>query len=68
MDQHPRVTDSGEIPIEGAGNVKVSGLTPAVAAKVIQDQLIANRYMRHPVVIVTIKQYATQNSYRCLAK
>src|ERR1700744_1226228 len=31
MDQHPRVTDSGEVPIEGVGNVKVSGMTPAVA-------------------------------------
>jgi len=60
MDQHPRVTDSGEVPIEGAGNVKVSGLTPASAAKAIQDQLIAKRYMRHPAVIVTIEQYATQ--------
>jgi polysaccharide biosynthesis/export protein len=60
MDQHPRVTDAGEVPIEGAGNVKVVGLTPATAAKVIQEQLIANHYMRHPAVIVTIEQYATQ--------
>lgn len=60
MDQHPRVTDAGEVPIEGAGNVNVSGLTPAAAAKVIQDQLIASRYMRHPAVMVTIEQYATQ--------
>jgi polysaccharide export outer membrane protein len=60
MDQHPRVTDAGEVPIEGAGNVRVSGLTPAAAATIIQDQLIANHYMRHPAVTVTIEQYATQ--------
>jgi polysaccharide biosynthesis/export protein len=60
MDQHPRVTDLGEVPIQGAGNVKVAGLTPAAAAKVIQDQLIAAHYMRHPMVMVTIEQYATQ--------
>lgn len=60
MDQHPRVTDAGEVPIEGAGNVNVSGLTPAAAAKAIRDQLIANHYMRHPAVTVTIEQYATQ--------
>ena len=60
MEQHPRVTDAGEVPIEGAGNVKVAGLTPADAAVAIQNSLIAARYMRHPVVMVTIEQYATQ--------
>jgi protein involved in polysaccharide export with SLBB domain len=29
VDQHPTVTDEGEIPVTGVGNVKVSGLTPA---------------------------------------
>src|ERR1039458_1265741 len=60
MEQHPRVTDAGEVPIEGAGNVKVAGLTPAGAATAIQNSLIAARYMRQPVVVVTIEQYATQ--------
>jgi polysaccharide export outer membrane protein len=40
MEQHPRVTDAGEVPIEGAGNVKVAGLTPAGAAIAIQNSLI----------------------------
>jgi len=60
MDQHPRVTDAGEVPIEGAGNVRVAGLTPADAAITIQSRLIAAHYMKHPVVSVTIEQYATQ--------
>jgi polysaccharide export outer membrane protein len=60
MDQHPRVTDAGEVPIEGVGNVQVAGLTPAAAATVLQNRLIAARYMRHPIVLVTIEQFATQ--------
>jgi polysaccharide biosynthesis/export protein len=60
-DQHPSVTDAGEIPIIGIGNVKVSGLTPAAAAVVIHDRLIAGHYMNHPEVTVSIEQYATQN-------
>lgn len=60
MEQHARVTDAGEVPIEGAGNVKVTGLTPAAAAIAIQNQLVAARYMRHPIVLVTVEQYATQ--------
>lgn len=61
MEQHPRVTDSGEIPVEGVGSVKVAGMTPAAAAAEIQHCLIAARYMRHPTVLVTVDQYATQN-------
>lgn len=61
FDQHPSVTDAGEIPLIGVGNVKVGGLTPAAAAIVIHDELIAAHYMNHPEVIVTIEQYATQN-------
>ena len=60
MDQHPRVTDAGEVPIEGVGNVQVAGLTPAAAAVVLQNRLIAAHYMRHPIVLVTIEQFATQ--------
>jgi polysaccharide export outer membrane protein len=61
MDQHPRVTDAGEVPIEGAGNVQVAGLTPAAAGVVLQNRLIAAHYMRHPIVLVTIEQFATQS-------
>jgi polysaccharide biosynthesis/export protein len=60
MEQHPRVTDAGEVPVQGAGNVRVAGLTPAAAGVAIQDQLVAANYMRHPTVLVTIEQFATQ--------
>jgi polysaccharide export outer membrane protein len=60
LDQHPRVTDSGEVPIEGVGDVKVVGLTPSAAAVVIGESLIRARYMNHPAVVVSIEQFATQ--------
>jgi polysaccharide export outer membrane protein len=61
LDQHPRVTDSGEVPIEGVGNVRISGLTPAGAGVAIREHLIAAHYMNHPEVTVSIEQFATQN-------
>jgi polysaccharide export outer membrane protein len=61
MDQHPRVTDAGEVPVTGVGNVKVAGLTPAAAATTVRDRLIAAHYMNHPEVIVSVEHYATLN-------
>lgn len=61
MDQHPSVTDGGEIPLIGAGSVKVSGMTPAEAASVIRNRLIASNYMKHPEVVVSVEQFATQS-------
>ncbi len=61
LEQHPRVTDSGEIPLVGVGTLKVAGLTPAAAAQKIQDFLISSHFMNHPAVTVTVDQYATQS-------
>ena len=60
MDQHPRVTDAGNIPVLGVGKMSVTGLTPAQTADKIRDGLIAAHYMNHPEVMVTVDQYATQ--------
>ncbi len=60
MDQHPRVTDAGDVPVLGIGSVKVRGLTPAAAADQIQKDLVAAHYMNHPTVTITVDQYATQ--------
>ena len=60
LDQHPRVTDAGEVPLLGVGSLKVEGLTPAEAASSIKSRLIAAHYMNHPEVSVTIEQFATQ--------
>jgi polysaccharide export outer membrane protein len=61
LEQHPRVTDAGDTPLMLLGNVRVTGLTPAQAAAVIEQDLIAGHFMSHPQVTVTIEQYATQN-------
>jgi polysaccharide biosynthesis/export protein len=60
LDQHPRVTDAGEVPLIGVGAVKIAGLTPAEAATAVHDKLIAAHYLNHPEVMVTVEQYATQ--------
>lgn len=60
LEQHPRVTDAGDIPLIGVGNLHVAGLTPAGAAAQIRIRLISTHYMNHPDVTVTVEQYATQ--------
>jgi polysaccharide export outer membrane protein len=60
LDQHPRVTDAGEVPLVGVGAAKVAGLTPGEAATAIHDKLIAAHYLNHPEVAVAVDQYATQ--------
>jgi polysaccharide export outer membrane protein len=60
MEQHVRVTDSGMIPLVGAGDVKVGGMTVASAESAIRGHLIETHYMNHPQVIVTVEQYATE--------
>jgi polysaccharide export outer membrane protein len=60
LEQHPRVTDAGDIPLVLVGNVHVAGLTPAQAAATIEKDLIAGNFMLHPQVTVTVEQFATQ--------
>jgi polysaccharide biosynthesis/export protein len=60
MEQHVRVTDNGMIPLVGAGDVKVGGLTIAEAQSAIHDHLIATHYMNHPQILVSVEQYATE--------
>ncbi len=60
MDQHARVTDDGTVPLIFLGNVHVAGLTPGGASRLIETQLVAKDYMKHPQVTVTIDQYGTQ--------
>jgi polysaccharide export outer membrane protein len=60
LDQHTRVSESGDAQLEFLGDVHLSGMTPAEAAKQIQHQLIADQLVLHPQVTVAIEQYATQ--------
>ncbi len=60
LDQHARVTDDGNVPLIFLGNVHVAGLTPELAARTIETQLIQKEYMKKPQVTVNIESFATQ--------
>ena len=61
MDQRARVTDAGEVPVQGIGSVRVAGMSPAEAATAIKHALVSAHYLNHPQVSVVVDQYATQN-------
>jgi polysaccharide biosynthesis/export protein len=61
LDQHARVTDAGEIPVLGIGNVKVANMSPADAASAVHDRLVSAHFLNHPQVALVVDQYATQN-------
>jgi polysaccharide export outer membrane protein len=58
MDQHPRVTDAGTIPLMFVGSVQVGNMTPAAAAHAIEEVLKSQHFMLHPQVSVTVEQFA----------
>lgn len=60
MEQHARVTDSGDLPLMLIGNVKVIGETPAQAAKSIEEALLRNHLLLHPQVLVAVEEFTTQ--------
>jgi polysaccharide biosynthesis/export protein len=61
LEQHARVTDDGNVPLVFLGNVHVGGLTPEGAARLIESDLVAKEYMKHPQVTVNIDTFATQD-------
>lgn len=61
LEQHARVTDSGELPLLMGGNVKVAALTPEAAAAAISKALVDGHYLVHPRISLTVEQYATEN-------
>jgi polysaccharide export outer membrane protein len=63
MEQHPRVTDAGTVPLLFIGDVTLAGLTPGEAGKKVEQVLQDKQLMLHPHVAVTVEQYATQSVY-----
>ena len=61
MEQTPRVTDAGTVPLLFVGEVKLAGLTPGDAARKIEQVLKDKQLMIHPQVSITVEEYATQN-------
>ena len=60
LDQHPRVTDAGTVPLLLVGDTKVAGMTPGEAAHEISYVLKANNYFLRPDVAVTVEEFGTQ--------
>lgn len=60
LEQHARVTDSGDMPLVIGGNVHVAGVTPAQAAHTVEDALQKGQFLLHPKVAITVEEYATQ--------
>jgi polysaccharide export outer membrane protein len=61
LDQRSRVTDSGVISLSMIGPVKVAGMTPFDAARVVREKYIAGNYFKDPQVSVLVEDYATEN-------
>jgi polysaccharide export outer membrane protein len=61
LEEDTRVTDAGEIQLMLGGNVKISGLTPALAATKIEQVLKEKNLLLNPRVLVTVTQFATAN-------
>ena len=60
LEQHARVSDSGDVPLMLVGNVHVVGLTPAKASQAISEKMASGHFMKHAQVTVTVDDYATQ--------
>lgn len=56
LQENARVTDAGTISLILGGDVKVAGLTPAEAARVIEQALIRGRYVLNPHASVVLDQ------------
>jgi polysaccharide export outer membrane protein len=61
LEQHSRVTDSGELPLIMGGSVKISGETPEQAADAIGKYMVDQKYLVNPKIAVTVEQFASQN-------
>jgi polysaccharide export outer membrane protein len=61
MDQHLRVTESGDVSVMFLGNLHLGGISPSDAAREVEQKLVSAKILLHPQVSVLIEQYATQN-------
>jgi polysaccharide export outer membrane protein len=60
MEQTPRVAVSGDVELALIGKVHVATLTPAEAARAIEDALVAKNIMKHPSVTIIVTAYEAE--------
>jgi polysaccharide export outer membrane protein len=63
LEQHARVTDAGDVSLLMGLKVHVANLSPAEAAKSIEDALSKGGFVNYPSVSVVVEEYATQQIY-----
>jgi len=61
LEQHVRVTDSGDVPLILGGMARVVRLTPDEAARVVEKRLVEENYLLHPHISVTVERYVAKN-------
>src|SRR5215469_14531269 len=59
LEQHVRITDSGDLNLVMGGTAHVADLTPADAARKVEDILLKGQILNHPKVAITVEEYAT---------
>ena len=60
LEQHSRIDDAGDLQLIMGGSVKLTGLTPASAARVIERALLDGHFLLLPRVLINVEEYATQ--------
>jgi polysaccharide biosynthesis/export protein len=59
LEQHVRVTDSGDLPLMLVGTIHVGGLTPGQASALLNQKLVSGHFMLAPQASISVEQYAT---------
>ncbi|UWZ86121.1 polysaccharide biosynthesis/export family protein [Occallatibacter riparius] len=59
LEQHARVTDAGDFNLVMGGPVHVADLTPAEAARKVEETLKGAQLLNHPRVAIIVEEYAT---------
>jgi len=58
LEQHVRVTDSGDLPLMLVGTIHVAGLTPGQASALLNQKLVSGHFMLSPQASIAVEQYA----------
>jgi polysaccharide export outer membrane protein len=58
LDQHTRISDSGEVNLALIPKINIAGLVPAQAGQRISNLLASGGFMRHAQVSLLVEQYA----------
>jgi protein involved in polysaccharide export with SLBB domain len=58
LESEQRISDKGMLSVPLVGEVPVGGLTVSEAAKKIERSFVEQQYLRHPIITISIKEFA----------